>query len=238
MYTRLLPGLGGALLLMGCASHPRPHDMGVAEHQAVATAEEQAASAHAAQYAPNASETVDRCTTIGPAEPTGYSCWTSSRNPTAHHLDEAKRLHELAAQHRAASQALLDAEARACTGLSAEDRDISPFAHREDIARVEPLTESVNTGWEPATRLAGAVITFRAVPGMTGPSLQRVIDCHLARNAALGHVVPEMPWCPLVPKGVSAKVVPSDGGFAVYVRSSDPASSQEVLRRAQSLLNR
>lgn len=31
--------------------------------------------------------------------------------------------------------------------------------------------------------------------------LERAISCHLARNAALGHEVPAMPDCPLVPRG-------------------------------------
>lgn len=230
-------GLSGALLLAGCASGPRPHDMGVAQHQGVAAAEEEASAAHAAQYSPSASQPVERCTTIATAEPVGYSCWTASRNPTARHLEEAKRLHELAAQHRAASQALQEAETRACSGLTDEDRDISPFAHREDIVGVAPLTGARRLGRGERAMGDGAVVTIRANPGMTAEWLQRVVDCHLARNAALGHDAPEMPWCPLVPKGVWATVLPADGSFAVYIRSTDPAAAQEILRRSRLLMN-
>lgn len=70
---------------------------------------------------------------------------------------------------------------------------------------------------------------------MTVPWLQRLVDCHLARNAALGHDVPEMPYCPLVPRGVSARVSAVDRGFAVDVRAEDPATAQEILRRARGL---
>jgi hypothetical protein len=42
-------------------------------------------------------------------------------------------------------------------------------------------------------RTEGAVISFRATPGLTAQWLQRVIDCHLARNAALGHTVGGLP---------------------------------------------
>lgn len=79
-------------------------------------------------------------------------------------------------------------------------------------------------------------MTFRAMPGMTAQYLQRVIDCHLARNAALGHEVPEMPSCPLVPKGVTAKVEPTSTGFAVEVRADDVETANEVLRRARTLV--
>jgi hypothetical protein len=84
--------------------------------------------------------------------------------------------------------------------------------------------------------MEGAVIVFRATPGMTAEWLQRVVDCHLARNAALGHDVPEMPDCPLVPKGVAATVKATDAGFAVAVRSEDSSTAAEVLRRARSLV--
>jgi hypothetical protein len=73
---------------------------------------------------------------------------------------------------------------------------------------------------------------------MTAPWLQRLIDCHLARNAALGHEVPEMPYCPLVPKGVTATVRPTPTGFAVEIRSSDRDTAKEIVRRAEGLRSR
>jgi hypothetical protein len=84
----------------------------------------------------------------------------------------------------------------------------------------------------------GAIITFRAVKGMTAQWLQRVVDCHLARNAALGHELPEMAYCPLVPKDVSAHVSATDTGFAVAVRSDDATTAAEILGRARSLVTR
>ncbi|MCI0570459.1 MAG: hypothetical protein L0Y66_06885 [Myxococcaceae bacterium] len=114
---------------------------------------------------------------------------------------------------------------------------MSPFEHVEDIASVEELI--IRTGGPkvgPTAKLVGATVTFRAVPGMTAEWLQRVVDCHLARNAALGHVVPEMPDCPLVPKGVQAQVRSTGSGFAVEIRSDDPATAREILSRAQRLL--
>lgn len=215
--------------------------MSAAQHEAMAAGGTKTAEAQGAQYDADAAIATRHCGRTDFTPGTGVRspvCWTSTSNPTARHLDEAKRHQKMAADHRAASQALRDAESRACAGLSDEDRDLSPFAHREDIASVEPLTEGVPSGKATYPRTAGAVVTFRALPGMTAQWLQRVIDCHLARNAALGHDVSEMPYCPLVPKDVTARVNPAASGFTVAVRSDDPDTAREVLRRSQALVAR
>jgi hypothetical protein len=149
--------------------------------------------------------------------------------------------HKMAADHRAAAQALRTAEASACAGLTDDDRDISPFYHREDITGVQPDITGVGpatehrSGKQPADTVVGAVVSFRAVPGLTVEWLQRIVDCHIARNNALGNDMPEMPYCPLVPKGISAKVSSTGDGFAVTIESHDQAIAKEVLRRAQAL---
>ena len=208
--------------------------MSAAHHDSMAASETTAASVHGAEYNPGAFVRTERC---GARSGGGYDtgCWTSVTNATAEHLDEAKKHHQMAADHRAASQALRDAEARACVGLPDLDRDMSPFEHCEDIASVDPLV-TAGSGKASTSRMMGATVVFRAVPGMTAPWLQRVVDCHLARNAALGHDVPEMPYCPLVPKDVSAHVAETNAGFAVAVRSDDSDAAREVLRRAHALV--
>ncbi len=171
--------------------------------------------------------------------------------PGARPLDMSVGAHEQAADvraeavasqarqyHPAASQALRDAEVRACSGLSDDDRNISPFDHRRDIESVRPalgekLWDERGTPPEPV----GAVVTFRAVPGVTAEWLQRVVDCHIARNDALGNDLPEMPSCPLVPKGITATVSSSGDGFAVRIESQDASTAREVLRRAEMLTN-
>jgi hypothetical protein len=116
------------------------------------------------------------------------------------------------------------------------DRDTSPFDRRDDITGVTPATIMVPPGGKSQTsQVVGATVTFRAVSGLTAEWLQRIVDCHIARNNALGNNMPEMPSCPLVPKGVSAKVSSTGNGFAVTVQSTDSAAAQEVLRRAQAL---
>lgn len=91
---------------------------------------------------------------------------------------------------------------------------------------------------KPRERTYGAVVTFRPVPGLTVDTLQRVVDCHLARSAAAGHVMAEMPDCPLVPKGAKATVVETGEGLAVEIRSDDPDAAREIRARAERLVAR
>jgi hypothetical protein len=113
---------------------------------------------------------------------------------------------------------------------------MSPFYHREDISAVQPAYEHIS-GKHARDQLVGAVVTFRAISGLTAEWLQRIVDCHVARNSAVSNDMPEMSDCPLVPKGISAKVSSSAEGFAVTIESQDPSTAKEVLRRAQSLKN-
>jgi hypothetical protein len=87
-------------------------------------------------------------------------------------------------------------------------------------------------------RVIGAVIELRPISGLTPSILQRIVDCHLARNAALGNDVPEMNYCPLVPKGVHAKVEWVDSrssALVVEISAPDEATGREVWRRASAL---
>jgi hypothetical protein len=229
--------LSGLLLLISCSSSTpgaRPHDMSAARHEQTARDEEQAATAHGGAYDPAARTERKECRSTMPRPPI---CWTTVENPTADHLRAAEEHRRRAADHRAASAALRNAEAHACAGIADDDRDTSPFDRTEDIVGVTPLKEEPggdrSSGVLSRVRMAGAVVTFRARPGMTAEWLQRIVDCHLARNTALGHVVPEMPDCPLVPKGISARVTSTGNGFAVAIRSDDPEVAREVLDRAQ-----
>jgi hypothetical protein len=199
-----------------------PHDTSVAEHDRAARAEETTAAT------PKTS-----CDPRSPFEITAGPCWqtTDQRFVDAHR--------ETAARHRAASAALRNAEVAACVGLSENDRDTSPFEHTGDIAGVEPYIKDEYFGESGfIKRQAGAVVMFRAVPGMTAEWLQRLVDCHLARNAALGHVIPEMPACPLVPRGVGAHVQSTGNGFAVEIEANDAGTAREILARAQRLVAR
>jgi hypothetical protein len=48
--------------------------------------------------------------------------------------------------------------------------------------------------------------------------------------------MPEMSYCPLVLKNVSAKVSSTGSGFAVDVTSDDQDTVKEIIRRANALV--
>ena len=245
-FWTALPLVAG--LACGGAAGTRPHDMSTAQHEQRAREHDAVADRHASAHDPTARESVLDCrrpgTPAGPGFALGRVCWSSVVNPTAEHARAAQEHREIAAAHRRASSALAQAEASACVGLSDEDRDMSPFLHTEDIASVDRLIERERdqgpnlskSGIAWVDRFRGARVVFRAVPGLTAEWLQRVVDCHLARNASLGHDVPSMPDCPLVPGGASARVVSTGNGFAVEIRSEDADVADEILARARRLI--
>ena len=239
MY-RLALGIGFLMTpaVLGCAGNvagAHPSDMSQQQHEAVAASHEHAAAEHGGKYDAKALNQVDDC-----AQYLG-SCWGS--NPTDGHNEEADEHRRVAAAHHDAARALAEADTKACQGVSERDRDISPFLHREAITEVKPLTRKFPANVYATTDSAveqpvGATIVLSPAAGVTAERLQLIIQCHIARNMALGNDQKEMPLCPLVPKGVTATVVSTGDGFAVNVQSEDKASAAEVLRRARLLLPR
>lgn len=227
MRSLLSIALGLSLGCRATTSTPNahPHSMSVATHNREASAHEAAAAEHRARYEPGVWD---------PCDPRAATCWNAMRTSSEHHGAEADEHARIAAEHRRASAALRDAEARACQGLPAADRDTSPFQRTEDIAGVERITDKTDGN----TYVAGAVVTFRPVPGLTAARLERMVDCHLARNAALGHVVPEMPDCPLVPRGAVAQVTTIGDALRVEIRGSDLAVVRDIVARAERLVSR
>jgi hypothetical protein len=209
---------------VACAAKgTRPDEMSAAHHEMTAQREEEQAAVHAqkAQSACPGYESEAAC----------FRYWTSFQNPTKEQFEQARKHRELAAKHRAASRALVDAEARACQGVPEEERDVSPFFHREDIVAVEKTTVEVK-----GDLLTGARVIFRPLPGMTADWLQHVVDCHVARNAELGYDHVHLAYCPLALKGVTAIVHPVLRGLAVDIRPVNAKASREVNRRAEALM--
>ncbi len=219
-----------ALFLLGAAActsgattqaqqHPAEHPS-AAQHEALARQDEAAAQEHL--EAANVQKPA-RCTK-DPKTGAWWSCW--SPTSAAHRADAEEHL-RMAREHRAASQALRDAEAKACEGVSEEDRDLSPFAHVEDIQHIEQLGSSAHPD--------GIRAIFKKMPGLSRAMLQKIIDCHIARADAMGHDVPEESYCPLVPPNVKAVVTEAPGGFIVDVTTDDPKAAKEVVRRGFAL---
>lgn len=205
---------------LACASAgTKPQDMSVEGHERAAMVAQEESDQHSDLYDPSQDYASTDC-----APDVCLPTWS---NPTSAHRDEAARLRRLARQHRKAAQALREAEEAACAGVNERDRDLSPFFHVDDIRSVTvPALDSD----EPVT------VTFGRVPGLTKESLQTLIDCHLARSASMGHEMPGMDYCPLVPRGVEASVSTEGEALVVSVAVAQGTESRaEVLRRAVKL---
>lgn len=227
-----------AAVSLGCATSraPLPEDMSASAHEAAARRAEEAADRQRREYAPEG-WSVRECG--GPVRGERLApCWAGAVNPTAGHLEEERRLRDLAARHRAASKALRRAEAEACAGLDGDDRDLSPFWRREDIKSVSPLVQRSRPGYGDDPRALGAVVVFGPVPGLTAEWLQAALDCHVARNAAMGYERPEMAFCPLAVPGARAKVKSTGSALTVSIESTDPLAAAEIARRAMGLVSR
>jgi hypothetical protein len=202
-----------------CASTSTAQHPSAAEHEALASDNERAAKEHLTS-AETKSHRAGACGVNGSWD----TCWTP--NDDVNRVDAEEHM-RVAMQHLQAAQALRDAQARACAGVSQIDREVSPFAHVKDITTVEPLNEG--------KRILGAKVTFRHVENLTPQSLQRTVDCHIAQADALGHKVPEEMFCPLNLPNVKATVTAAASGYDVAITTDDPDSAKEVLRRAQML---
>jgi len=200
--------------------------MSAAQHDQAAGGEETTAAEHASQHNPSAG---------GGAPPCAKAiCWSADANPNQEHESEMKEHRELAAKHRSAADALRTAEAQSCAGIDEENRDVSPFHRSEDIVSVSETERAEQHGKTTHDMPSGGRAVFRAVPGLTAEWLQRQVDCHRARAAAMGFKMPGMEYCPLMLKDVTAKVTSTGNGFAVDVTSNDPEVAKEILRRMQA----
>lgn len=218
--ARLLTvSLVSSTVVTGCATPgTRPQDMGITGHEAAAKTAEREASLAAGSPALPRSEPA--CA-VAP-------CWSDTPRQT----EDAKHLQTVAAQHRAAAQSLRSTEEQACAGFSERDRDVSPFFHRNDIIAATRLEQRQG---KYGIKFVGAVIHFRAVAGLTPEWLQRSINCHLARSAALGFDRTEMEFCPLALKGVAARVSSGGDRYLIEVTAGDARVAEEIWRRAQAL---
>jgi len=203
------------LVISGCASTtPKPVDqLGVGEHEKAASAAQREASEHrrlAEEY-------------VAPPCPSNAPCWSALSNPkAAMEREQAERQQRYAAEHRARAEKLREAEKRYCAGVSEYDRSVSPFFHIHDIRGVEPVTT-------PTGALSGIVVSFKNIRGMTLDRIQSIVNCHIARDTALGHDVPEMADCPLVPR-VHAIVFRGDEGIVVRIMADDDAAAKQLER--------
>ncbi|MGH1347612.1 MAG: hypothetical protein ACRBN8_39005 [Nannocystales bacterium] len=186
--------------------------MSAAAHEQAAQGEDREAEAHQKQFREEGWSTGSGgCSTY---------CFDTWSNPSSEHAKEAKKHRVIAEQHRKASEALRKAEERSCVGIPQRDRDVSPFLHVGDISRVERVSEERASGTYE--------VEFSRVPGLDAQAMQRLLDCHIARNAVVGQEPAGMESCPLVPTGVEASVEPRGTGILVRIEVVGKESAAQV----------
>jgi hypothetical protein len=169
-------------------------------------------------------------TSGGERVPVLRPCWTAATEGSSENEKDAAAHRREAARHRSMAAALWRAEKRACAGLGQADIEQSPFFHREDIARVEPLRSG--------SQVRGAVVVFRAVRGLSADWMRKAVSCHEARAAALGYPPQHMSYCPLMAAPTSATVVLNGAEITVTITAQRDEDAAAVLARAQALVGR
>jgi hypothetical protein len=137
---------------------------------------------------------------------------------------------DAAAEHLAAARRIRDHAEQVCSGLDEYARQ-EPFPDRAAVASVGWLMHPHRRG---AKRIHGARLLLAAHAPRAG-ELQRMLDCHLARSAALGWDRPESGRCPLCVRGATAKAVEGEGGPRIEVDTGGGPAAEEVWRRARLL---
>jgi len=222
----MLLGLAGCAL---CATACAP-TLGAAQHDAAAVRAEGKARQHETHYLPGQREYFEDCPMASPLH--AIPCWSRERNPGDAELRLADQDRQAAAAHRKASLALRAAEARACSGLADKDRDRSPLSRADEVARVllvrDPWTET-----QPPREVA-ALIFFQPLRDANATWLQQVVDCHLARNAALGPGAAPA-GDPLGVEGVQVHAGGPPEALYLFLDARTPAGMSEVATRSRRL---
>jgi hypothetical protein len=195
------------------AAHP--HDMSSEGHQAAAGREEAAASEHANQYA-SRGQTRRQCGVGTLMVESSDLCWTLVSTPTDKQQKDADAHRKAAADHRAASRALVDAEVRACGGVTAGDRDMSPFERADDIVSVVPLTPTESSA-ESGARSRTDTPSSSSARAVGRPGNER-LQIGIAGNSGLT----PFPWVPKRKVCTAAMSQSADVGAARLLRQTRP----------------
>lgn len=125
------------------------------------------------------------------------------------------------------------ASGAACTDLGAAEDVVANFYAPGSVYDARPIRETVfkARAIQPVETM-GASLYVKAEPGMNSPYLQRVLSCHAASGA---EAHPNDPLHPSQGAVTQLAVREAKHGFAVEVRSDDPAVGREIWKRAESL---
>jgi hypothetical protein len=137
----------------------------------------------------------------------------------------------LAAEHTDAAKHLRAQEAAACYGLSESDRDRGPLTRADEITGIQIVRDRGRFPKGPLEPV-GVALDLRAEPGVTAQWLGRVVACHMAHVAVVGH--DRYPG-PLEVPDAEASVSSTGVGFRVTITSHDRDAVRSVVQRGEEL---
>ncbi len=137
----------------------------------------------------------------------------------------------LATEHADAAKHLREQESAACYGISESVRDRGPLARTDEITGIQVIRDRGQFPKGPLEPV-GVALYVRAEPGVTEQWLGRVVACHMAHVAVVGH--DRYPG-PLEVPDAQASVSSTGVGFRVTITSRDRDAVRSVLQRGQEL---
>jgi hypothetical protein len=156
-------------------------------------------------------------------------CWDPAEEIAERHRVAARREVQLARDERRAATKLVEAEIAACRGISPEEVEHSPFAHKKAIADVVPHSEG--------GVIRGVRIVWKPVLGLSAAWMRQAIACHRARFERLGEPATYLSDDPTLVPGVTATVTDHGGRLEVLIESRDDVSAHVALARAKDLVS-
>ncbi len=217
----LVVGLGLLSMLgAGCATSrapgTRPDDMSRAEHLKAARRYEADAAKHQGRYDPNAEITVVTPWVSDPHTPGSSATRTTEiivENPTAKHLEHARRRRDIARQHAAAARALKQYADKYCKSVPVAERKAHPLPGR--YSRVEDIPGGVR---------------LYLKKGVKGVALRDRMACHIAQARMEGFAGHKD--CPLHLRGIRFRV--AQKGIVIELLARRAGMVSELRRRARA----
>lgn len=228
---------------VGCSSSPRPlvsRPHGYAARMEAADAhsrraeelQQSAAVPHAgdksADYQCGDRDMSDQLTSGGERMLPTVPCWDPVEENAERQRAAAAREERRAQDERRAAASLVEAEVAACRGISPDEVEHSPFAHRAAIAEVIPHTSG--------GKMRGVRIVFKPVVGLTAAWMDKAIACHRARFARLGEPATYLADDPTLVPGASTTVRMRGGHLEVLVETGNDVAAHVALERARDLM--
>jgi hypothetical protein len=155
-------------------------------------------------------------------------CWDPVEENAERRRTAAAREDQRAQKERRAAASLVEAEVAACRGISPDEIEHSPFAHRKAIAEVIPHTGG--------GAVRGVRIVFKPVLGLTAPWMEKAIACHRAHFERLGEPTTYLSDDPTLVPGATTTVATRAGHLEVLIETGNDVSAHVALGRAQDLV--